>query len=304
MCNIIIYIVTRSLVPKSCIQELTGPPPTPSSKTQYWNIAMYELRKYRENIEAMYREMGGVKPATPTKTTPEPTLTIKEIKSQKIDDNEEDVPGNQRAHAPPILNYLPFSPQLVEVIPSMSEADDGHGNAATLMSSHGNIAVVSPAPSCPSSPASEGELQIDDSAWRRRERSPAKPRPRPSGPSSSEPKGFMSVGRRTQNSLQTVLDTVEMGPVVSSSLSTPLTPSQVVRGSTTGIRGKKRGLAGVVSILSKKLALTGDDIDPDMEEGNHPLFSRCYDDQGKTAIAEIDPEPKRPVRKVCLIIIR
>ena len=276
-------------MPKSCIQELTGPPPTPSSKTQYWNIAMYELRKYRENIEAMYREMGGVKPATPTKAVEPPVLKSGvrgkphvDLKAQRPVE-EEEAPGNQRAHAPPILNYLPFSPQLVEVIPSMSEAEDGHGNAATLM--------ASPAPSAPSSPASEGELQIDDSAWRRRDRSPAKPRTAP-----PETKGFMGVGRRTQNSLQTVLDTVEMSPAVTTPLA-GLSGSPGAR-SGAGPRGKKRGLDGVVSILSKKLALSGEDGDAGYEEGNHPLFSRCYDDQGKTAIAEIDPEPKRPVRKV------
>ena len=256
---------------------------------------MYELRKYRENIEAMYREMGGVRPATPTKA-PEPmtsgglaTQTRPELKPQKtVAEEEEEAPGNQRAHATPVLNYLPFSPLLVEVIPSMSEAEDGHGNAATLMNS--------PAPSAPSSPASERELQIDDSAWKRKEKSPAK-----SHGVSTENKGFMTVGRRTQNSLQTVLDTVELSPVVpslssSSSPSTPLSGA-AARG-TPAPRGKKRGLAGVVSILSKKLALS-EDGDPDYEERNHPLFSRCYDDQGKTAIAEIDPEPKRPVRKVC-----
>ena len=278
----------RSLVPKSCIQELTGPPPTPSSKTQYWNIAMYELRKYRENIDAMYREIGGAKPATPTKTPEQSALKpsarakpITDSKSQKTE--EEEAPSNQGAQ---ILSYLPFSPQLVEVIPSMSEAEDGHGNAATLMSS--------PQCSAPSSPASEGELQIDDSSWRRKERSPAKPRP-------SEAKGFMNVGRRTQNSLQSVLDTVELGPMVPA-----LTPGTPLLGGASGgrgiagSRGKKRGLAGVVSILSKKLAMS-EDGDPDYEESNnHPLFSRCYDDQGKTAIAEIDPEPKRPVRKVRL----
>ena len=248
---------------------------------------MYELRKYRENIDTMYREMGGAKPATPTKA-PEPSSLktgarakpMAEPKLQKTE--EEEAPSNQGAQ---ILSYLPFSPQLVEVIPSMSEAEEGHGNAATLMSS--------PPGSAPSSPASEGGLQIDDSSWRRKERSPTKPRP------STEAKGFMSVGRRTQNSLQSVLDTVELGPVVPA-----LTPGTPPLGGGSGGRGlpgpraKKRGLAGVVSILSKKLALS-EDGDPDYEEGNnHPLFSRCYDDQGKTAIAEIDPEPKRPVRKV------
>ena len=255
---------------------------------------MYELRKYRENIDAMYREMGGAKPATPPKAPELPGLKsgaaraklLADPKSQKAEE-EEEAPSNQGAQ---VLSFLPFSPQLVEVIPSMSEAEDGHGNAATLMSS--------PPASAPSSPSSEGELQIDDSSWRRKERSPAKPR------AITEAKGFMSVGRRTQNSLQSVLDTVELGPVVPAL--TPGTPplggaSAAAGRGMVGPRGKKRGLAGVVSILSKKLALS-EDADPDYEESNnHPLFSRCYDDQGKTAIAEIDPEPKRPVRKVSLL---
>lgn len=271
---------------------------------------MYELRKYRENIEAMYREMGGVKPATPTQALDAVDKNSRaskdgrvmkphsELKPHKAEDGGS--PGNQRAHNLPISNYLPFSPQLVEVIPSMSESDDGHGNAATLVDSH------TPSPAA-SSPASEGELQIDDSAWRRKERSPAKP----AHIMPTEAKTFIGVGRRTQNSLQTVLDNVEMTtPAVTLTTpanplaSSPSTPLGGLIGfspggrSATGPRAKKRGLAVVVSSLSKKLALSGEDGDPDYEEGNHPLFSRCYDNQGKTAIAEIDPEPKRPIRKV------
>ena len=242
---------------------------------------MYELRKYRENIEAMYQEMGGVKPATPTKAL-EPLGVRGVAKTKPVGEGrkvEEEESGPGRAQ---VLSFLPFSPQLVEVIPSMSEGDEG------------NMAgpVGSPADSAPSSPGSEGDLQIDDSSWSRKDKSPVKLR--------SEGKGLMGLGRRTQNSLQSVLDTVELGPV---SL-TPGTPLSVGgasgaagHGSGAGPRGKKRGLAGVVSILSKKLALS-DDTELENEEGNHPLFSRCYDDQGKTAIAEIDPEPKRPVRKV------
>ena len=263
---------------------------------------MYELRKYRENIEAMYREMGGAKPATPTSTSDsidreskilkEPRLKPRsaEVKVQKSGGDEGEVPGHQRVHALPISNFLPFSPQLVEVIPSMSEEKDGHGNAATLMSS--------PTLSIPSSPASEGELQIDDSSWKRKERSPAKL----GYMTPAESKSIMGFGRRTQNSLQTVLDTVPTTSApLSASPNAPLGGLAVSpRGGPGGAvaRGKKRGLGEVVSNLSKKLALTGEDGDPDYDEGNHPLFSRCYDDQGKTAIAEIDPEPKRPVRKV------
>ena len=47
---------------QSCIQPLTGPPPTPTTKTQHWQVAMYELQKYRQNINAMLEQMGGGKP--------------------------------------------------------------------------------------------------------------------------------------------------------------------------------------------------------------------------------------------------
>lgn len=264
---------------------------------------MYELRKYRENIDTLYyKEMGGdEKPATPSQTPPnqpgtKPGIRSKpssDQKSQKSGSEEEDSLTNQRVQ---ILSHLPFSPKLF--IPSISECDNSHGNSSIAT-------ATSPGVSASSSPGSEGDLQIDDLTWKRKEKSPVKP----SRSTTTETKDFISVGRRTQNSLQSVLDTVELGPVVPA-----LTPggaaTPVLGGASSGARGgglslgtpkvKKRGLAGVVSALSKKLALS-EDADPDYEEGNHPLFSRCYDYQGKTAIAEIDPEQKRPIRKVSFI---
>ena len=47
---------------QSCIQPLSGPPPTPTTKTQHWQVAMYEFQKYRQNINAMLEQMGGGKP--------------------------------------------------------------------------------------------------------------------------------------------------------------------------------------------------------------------------------------------------
>ncbi|XP_019851063.1 PREDICTED: protein kinase C-binding protein 1-like isoform X2 [Amphimedon queenslandica] len=45
----------RSLVPRNCIQALNGPPPTPTTKTAHWTIAMDELSKYRNNINLMLK---------------------------------------------------------------------------------------------------------------------------------------------------------------------------------------------------------------------------------------------------------
>ena len=311
--------VCRSLVPKSCIQELTGPPPTPSSKTQYWNIAMYELRKYRENIGAMYQQIGGPAKAAAVaslevlekvgKPAKEPKPKARgEGKGQKsgLEENhysaekgygvQEGPANHQRHHQLHISNYIPFSPQLVEVIPSMSETDDGsvHGNAATLMQED------SPPGSDPSSPGSEGDLQIDLSAGKKRERVSPLKAVRTVPP---ENKSIMGFRRKTHNSLQSVLDNVEMNSHPSPAPPLPTSVMAVPGGRVGAVgpgKGKKRGLEGVVRTLSKRLAMSSEDVEGEGDEGEeaHPLFSSSYYEQGKTAIAEIDPEPKRPVRKV------
>lgn len=53
----------RSLVQRSCIQDLNGPPPTPTTKTAHWSIAMDELAKYRQNINQMVQQMASGKSA-------------------------------------------------------------------------------------------------------------------------------------------------------------------------------------------------------------------------------------------------
>ena len=305
---------------------------------------MYELRKYRENIEAMYQQLGGPARAAaasmnalervPPKTTKDRPKPRSEGRGTKAVSEEAGPPGSereqsfggavgdgpashQRHHQLHISNYVPFSPQLVEVIPSMSEADDGsvHGNAATVV-----LASSSPA-SAPSSPGSEGDLQIDlsgGSVNRRRERaSPLKA----VQTAPAEANSIMGFRRKTHNSLQSVLDSVEVSPHPAPppppppATSTPLPlHSSSVGGSGGrgggltggspggGARGKKRRLEGVVRTLSKKLALSTEEGEGEGEEEEgeeaHPLFSSSYYEQGKTAIAEIDPEPKRPVRKV------
>lgn len=43
----------RALVPKSCTQKFTWPPPTPSTKTTHWTAAIEEFHKYEQNINQM-----------------------------------------------------------------------------------------------------------------------------------------------------------------------------------------------------------------------------------------------------------
>ncbi len=180
--------LSRSLVPKASIQELNGPPPTPTSKTQFWNIAMSELQKYRENINTILQQMGGGKqpipplslgsPATerhlkhvkePRPIKPrEPKALIRKVSPvqqnnhyDRQNSRERSVYGPEAStpmmsHYLPVSNHVPYSPQLVEVSVNLSDTEDAgsmHGYSAVLMDSQ--------AMSEPSSPGSEPELQID-----------------------------------------------------------------------------------------------------------------------------------------------
>ena len=159
----------RSLVPKSCIQPLSGPPPTPTTKTQHWQVAMYELQKYRQNINAMLEQMGGGKPYHLVEFDKIPKLA-KEAKLLKPKDEKQvsnnsdnngttsefDFPDNGDSMAESISsnqisvsNHIPCPPQLVVV----SNHDDERNTSGIYQ---GNDSI-----SEPSSPGSEPELQID-----------------------------------------------------------------------------------------------------------------------------------------------
>lgn len=159
----------RSLVPKSCIQPLSGPPPTPTTKTQHWQVAMYELQKYRQNINAMLEQMGGGKPyhLVEFDKTPKPSkegkpLKLKDEKQQSANgdsngtmsdfdfpDSGDGMTEGISSNSISVSNHIPCPPQLVVV----SNHEDG-SNTATVFQGNDSISE-------PSSPGSEPELQID-----------------------------------------------------------------------------------------------------------------------------------------------
>ncbi len=256
----------RSLVPKSSIQELNGPPPTPTSKTQYWNIAMMELQKYRENINSIIEQMGGAKMASvgpivssypmvekPTKPAKEPRPMKPRPSLHRLapaqHNNHYDHQGAESSNGPapihlhlPVSNHVPFSPQLVEVNVNLSETEDIHGNSAIFMDSH-NVSE-------PSSPGSEPELQID-LGTRRGDRtgeriSPAKTRVAPSGNRYLHP---MTSSRRTVFPPDSAAADVDSSWTSPSVLVSPSTGSPMA---TPRNRRKGEKLSALVSTLAER----------------------------------------------------
>ena len=337
----------RSLVSKASIQELNGPPPTPTSKTQFWNIAMYELKRYRENINVMLERMGGK--VTNTNSTPKPPRELKLTKPTKevaqpspgqvhnhVDYSQQE--GTRYSQEPvitlqtlPVSNYVPFSPQLVEVNVNLSETEDGsmHGNSATLMHS---LAI-----SEPSTPGSEPELQIDlgepggaEQRWRAQQErhSPANIRVTP--PAKSSMLGGLNRTPMILNinsSRQSVASPIVSSPQVSGSSPVLWTPNF-----KRGLRGRKPGealsalatslaerkrvaeLGSQTPMLTTPTSALGDreggygngnyqeamEMDTSLEDSDevkatqlNSQFSSVYLDRAKTAIAVVDPDQKR-----------
>ena len=135
---------------------------------------MYELKKYLENINDIFEKMNGgkgpssvaadmiekaIKEAKPLKareTVGIPTSQASHMGFQPPGPGSSAAPMNN--HHLPVSNYVPFSPQVVEVSVNLSDNEDGsmHGNSATLMHSTESTGM-----SEPSSPGSEPELKID-----------------------------------------------------------------------------------------------------------------------------------------------
>ncbi len=185
----------RSLVPRSSIQDLNGPPPTPTTKTAHWTIAMDELTKYRQNINQMVQQMASGKSAEKfisekIEEAPKQPIKVREPPMHSFPPIPRKVhvkpPGRSHpptAPAPPasvanfngfkeelehrkpdltsftVSNHIPCSPQIVMVNPSFSEFEDStiHGNSASFP--HSND--TSGSRSYPSSPGSDIGLRID-----------------------------------------------------------------------------------------------------------------------------------------------
>ena len=300
----------RSIVPKSAIQELNGLPPKPSTKTQHWNIAMLELKKYGENIEAMREKMGLSKSAdklSKTFKSKEAKLMVGRGETQQqqsagqqnnhydgVSQRMEHLNGSGNGPFSSISNHLPSSAAVVELNPSGADK-----------LSHLDLRGSSE----PSSPGSPRDLQIDLD----RSRSPGKKRMG----------GATSVLSAINRNIQGSLDFNEGGSpqAVGSNL------SHLSRGS--GVKGRKAGdrLSAVLSNLTRRAVMGGqggggtvtpvnagvplggaNEVTEGMEvedgeetngqgKSDNP-FSSIYHDRNKTAIALVDPDSNKRKRNV------
>lgn len=298
----------RSIVPKSAIQELNGLPPKPSTKTQHWNIAMLELKKYGENIEAMREKMGLSKSSDKLHKSfksKEAKLIVSRVETQQMSGGgqhnnhleqrgEHHLNGGSGTGPYSIANHIPPSAAVVEVNPSGVNDD----KSSRL---HENVAS-----SEPSSPGSPRDLQIDLD----HSRSPGKKRMG----------GSTNVLNAIRRNIPGSLDLNEGGSpqAVGGNL------SQLSRGV---VKGRKAGdrLSAVLSNLTRRAGIIGGQGGPvtpisvtlggsgasaletmdteEPEEANgqgqsdNP-FSSIYHDRNKTAIALVDPDSHKRKRNI------
>ena len=294
-------------MPKSAIQELNGLPPKPSTKTQHWNIAMLELKKYGENIEAMREKMGLSKSSDKLHKSfklKESKLIVSRGETQQMSgggqhNNHLEQRGehhlNGGSGTGPYSNHIPPSAAVVEVNPSGTGSDK---------SSHLRDNVASSEPSSPGSPR---DLQIDlDNS-----RSPGKKR-----------------AEGSTNVLNAIRRNILPGSLDFNEGSSPQAVggnlSQLSRGV---VKGRKAGdrLSAVLSNLTRRAGIIGgqggsvtpisvtiggsgasalESMDTDEpEEANgqgqsdNP-FSSIYHDRNKTAIALVDPDSHKRKRNI------
>lgn len=311
-CDSLSLLTFRSIVPKSAIQELNGLPPKPSTKTQHWNIAMLELKKYGENIEAMREKMGLSKSSDKLHKSfksKESKLIVGRGESQQEAGQHNNHYDGQRAehlngsgaNGPfSISNHIPPLAAVVEVNPSGADDDKLENNMAL---------------SEPSSPGSPRDLQIDLDQTR----SPGKKK---MGGSTN----MLASRRNIPGSLD--FDQSSSPQAVGSNLSQL---SRRVKGGKAGDR-----LTAVLSNLTRRAAMGGQggSMTPvsagvplsggggggsgggggatttmdnmDVEESEDPNgqgqsdnpFSSIYHDRNKTAIALVDPDSHKRKRNI------
>ena len=296
-------------MPKSAIQELNGLPPKPSTKTQHWNIAMLELKKYGENIEAMREKMGLSKSSDKLHKSfksKESKLIVSRGETQQMSgggqhNNHLEQRGERHINGAggtgPYSNHIPPSAAVVEVNPSGTDSGDKSSHL------HENMAS-----SEPSSPGSPRDLQIDlDNS-----RSPGKKRMGGGGSANV----LSTIHRNIPGSLD--FNEGSSPHAVGGNL------SQLSRGV---VKGRKAGdrLSAVLSNLTRRAGIIGgqgasvtpvnvtiggsgasalESMDTDEpEEANgqgqsdNP-FSSIYHDRNKTAIALVDPDSHKRKRNI------
>lgn len=290
-------------MPKCDIQVLNGLPPKPSTKTKHWNQAMFELKRYGENIESMREKLGGVKDKSLKllmlknkgggHSSPQRN-SLKSLSQQKSDSSQDD--GLSQA------NHSPYPPPVVEVTPS--DSADGVGSLSDTEVS---------------SPGTPPSLQIDlkgsgHGSGGSRDRTPSKGRAMPSGQS--------QIGGISRNSQ--VLDFGSDSGAQSVVVRSPSTNS----GSKMKRKGMIAGAAlnALVSTLQRKrvaeqvcsltpvhqgaalgMPVAGGQKEAESgkpkvteeapQEKTSSPFSSMYVQSCKTAVTIVDPDQKRPKRK-------
>ena len=280
-------------MPRSCISELVGLPPKPSTKTQHWNIAMFELKRYGENIEEMRSQLSGGK-------LPGKTIRVSKQHDLKTLTPDPNHLGNS------LSNHLSASPAVVEVSPS-----GVHNNS----SDRSNLGTFSE----PSSPDTPPGLQIDLED------------PTLGGKHHQSPNKMLGMLNAIERNSQ-VPGSLDFGGDTGPQSVTLPSPTAGISKIKRGNKGRKAGdmlsqlvssLAerqrmGVVTPGSSPVVLTSggviasfDNLEPDqpdqilrdeMDDSGtpttaavdiNPAFSSIYADRNKTAVYEVDPSGKR-----------
>lgn len=309
----------RSLVPKCDIQVLNGLPPKPSTKTKHWNQAMFELKKYGENIEAMRDNLGSkdksLKVLMKSKAGKGSPQLGKVVSSSSSSSSQQH--NSAAGHKKDGSGLSNHAPPVVEVTAASDSGADGTGSLSDV-----DI----------SSPGTPPSLQIDlgggGGGAGMQEKSPSKGRAMPSGGRGLIP----SRNSQVPVSLDFSSDSNGGGA-----------QSVVVRSPGGGSKVKKRGnpgaaLQALVSTLAQRKRVAeqvggstammpvhqGAAIGPgagagqqqQQEDGgegggggavarvvgeslvkNDSPFSSIYEHEKKTAFALVDPNQKRTKRK-------
>lgn len=320
MSNVNVCKPYSSLVPKCDIQVLNGLPPKPNTKTKHWNQAMFELKKYGENIESMRDKLGPVK---------DKSLKMLMLKNKASGGREtpNTLPGQHAmltqgagqdgSSSSSSANHNPFLPPVVEVTPS----DGGEGGG-----SYSDVDI--------SSPGTPPSLQIDlrdsgrHSSGASLEKSPSKGRAMPSGgrgligaisrnsqvpggpldfnssnggarsvvvrsPSAGGSKMIKKRGLKAGAALSALVSTLAQRKRVAEQVGA-LTP--VHQGAAIRARGVEGGL-GVAGAGQEDADVGRAKIIEEPPVKNNSPFSSIYEHEKKTGIAYVDPNQKRTKRK-------
>lgn len=295
-------------MPKCDIQVLNGLPPKPSTKTKHWNQAMFELKKYGENIEAMRDNLGGVK-----------DKSLRMLMKNKAGKGSSQLAGSSSQNHQNSLGHRQkedtssgnrslanHTPPVVEVTPS--EGADGTGSLS-------DVDV--------SSPGTPPGLQIDlggsggGAHNSSSEKSPSKGRAMPSGgrgliPSRnsqvpvsldySNNNGAQSVVVRSPGGAKIKKKGYKAGAALQALVTTLAQRKRVAEqvGSTSMMPVAIRGagdVGGAPGMGQEETEGASTKVTGEPPVKNDSQFSSIYVHENKTAFAIVDPNQKRPKRK-------